>query len=80
MNFHQPNPLDHPSIAADEARLDYFDTMHPYWREAVDPDRFVPESAMVLPNGGDLTVWGVSDADFDAMCEALWQDPAERPY
>lgn len=79
MNFHRPNPLDHPSIDAAEARLDFFDENFPAWevRESYG-DRFVGEADMVLPNGADLTVWAVSDADFDAMCEALWVDPAER--
>jgi hypothetical protein len=70
-----------PSESQDaaEARLDFFDATFPYWEQAVNPERFVSESDMLVP-GTDATraVWAVSDADFDAMCEALWVDPAER--
>jgi len=81
MNFHRMNPLDDPRIDADEARVEYFDQTHPYWEQAVNPERFVSESDMMVPGThATRTVWAVSDADFDAMCEALWVDPAERHF
>lgn len=71
----------HESADASEARRDFFDATFPYWEQAVEPDRFVSESDMMVPGTTyDRSVWAVSDADFDAMCEALWSDPAERNY
>lgn len=75
MNSNQ-NPLDHPSIAADEARLDFFDATFPYWEQAVNPERFVSESDMPLAPVN--AVHAVSDADWQGMTEALYVDPAER--
>lgn len=45
MSSHQ-NPFDHPSVAADEARVDFFDATFPYWEQASNPERFVSESDM----------------------------------
>jgi hypothetical protein len=69
-----PDALVHADAAADAFFAEF-----PAWEVSEGyGDRFVGEADMVLPNGADLTVWAVSDADFDAMCEALWVDPAER--
>lgn len=67
-----PLSIDRTDDAA-EARRDFFDAEFPYWEHAVDPERFVSESDMA-----EIAVQGISDDDFDAMCEALWVDPAER--
>lgn len=79
MNSNQ-NPLDHPSIDADEARIDFFDATFPEWevREGMG-DRFVSE--------GDMPVWDEAAAQaeaerdaWDGMAEAMWSHPAERNY
>ncbi len=73
------NPLDHPSIDAEQARLDFFDETFPYWEQAVEPERFVSESDMLVPGtSATLAVMAISPEDWEAMCEALWVDPAER--
>lgn len=58
MNFHHLNPVDHPSIPAAEARVEYFDENFPAWRTL---DRFVdyadvdrPDETLVMRTfGGD---------------------------
>jgi len=63
MNSNQ-NPLDHPSIEADEARVEYFDQNLPYWEQASNPERFVSES--------DLPVYDAS-ADTGRVPNEDWE-------
>ena len=70
-----------PRNMAMDAAVDQWDDMMPGWqeREAYGVT-LIGESDMAAPGTlTDRAVYAVSDADFDAMCEALWQDPAERP-
>lgn len=57
MNFHLPNPVDHPSIDAEQAHVEYFDENFPGWNTR---DRFVdyadvsdPDTTVVWGYGGD---------------------------
>lgn len=63
---------------AAEARRDFFNVEFPYWEEAVNPERFVPESAFPVE---PATVAGTPTvADWEAFAEANWSDPAERGF
>ena len=66
------------SIEAAEARVEFFDETFPYWEQAVNPDRFVPEAA--FPVAPVEPVGMVTVSDWEAYAEANWSDPAERHF
>lgn len=76
MNFHRMNPVDSPAVAADEARVDFFDANFPEWevREGMG-DRFLSEQDFPVE---PATVAGLpTSEDWEAFAEANWSDPAE---
>lgn len=66
------------SADAAEARLDFFAAEFPYWEQAVNPERFVPESAFPV---APATVPNMpTTADWEAFAAANYSDPAELSY
>lgn len=66
------------SADAAEARLDFFFAEYPYWEQATNPERFVPESAFPV---APAEVAGLpTTEDWEAFAEANWSDPAERGF